>query len=77
MRQVMVFLLLMLPITGCAMGPRSAPNGNPSQGAEIGADSNPRATAEIDPCLLALDNPVWRDHGGVLAYRLRCGDGAP
>jgi hypothetical protein len=66
----MTSLAFVFAVAGCET---PAPTGNPSQGAEVGADSSSRATAEIDPCLLALDNPVWRDHGGVLAYERRCG----
>jgi hypothetical protein len=70
-------LVLALALAGCESVGSVAPAGNPSQGAAVGADSDPHATAEVDPCILALDNPVWRDHGGVAAYERRCGDSAP
>jgi hypothetical protein len=45
----------------------------PSVGAEIGTSSGSIASAMVDPCTLNLENPVWRGHGGRVAYEKRCG----
>ncbi|HEX4157504.1 MAG TPA: hypothetical protein VHY79_03445 [Rhizomicrobium sp.] len=44
---------------------------------EIGTSSGSIASAQVDPCTLDLDNPVWRDHGGRPAYEKRCGHPPP
>jgi hypothetical protein len=48
-----------------------------SAGAEIGTSSGGIAAAQVDPCTLNIDNPVWRDHGGRPAYENRCGHPPP
>jgi len=50
---------------------------NPSAGTEIGTSSGQVASDIVDPCTLSIDNPRWRDHGGVDAYEKRCGHPPP
>lgn len=83
---IAVLVLATLTATGCGVvtGRRSFSNGadqttseTPSAGTEIGTSSGDVASAQVDPCTLNLDNPVWRDHGGRPAYEKRCGHPPP
>ncbi len=55
----------------------SGPPETLSAGTEIGSSSGSVSTAQVDPCTLDLENPVWRDHGGGPAYEKRCGHPPP
>jgi hypothetical protein len=55
---------------GAAVGSLS---GNAGAGALIGGAAGAVTGAVTDPCTLNLGDPWWRDHGGVAAYRERCG----
>jgi hypothetical protein len=57
--------------------PTSTTPETPSVGAEIGTSSGSVASAMVDPCTLNPENPVWRDHGGWIAYEKRCGHPPP
>lgn len=84
---IVMVTLAMLVTAGCGIvtGRRSFSNGYGGQGApetasagtQIGTSSGEVASAQVDPCTLDLENPIWRDHGGRLAYEKRCGHPPP